>query len=121
MKYTLGHSISSNPYHASLVRLQLTRNLEALYEDIKDEVFQAFEDNIPTKANGEYCTSVTWCHLLKLCCISYSVLDTEWVSLDAMDAVLQIVTRTSNRVFVGLPLCMSTCCMRSGTDLLIGC
>ena len=32
-------------------------------------------------------------------------IDTEWVSLPALDTVMKIVARVSNRVFVGLPLC----------------
>lgn len=30
----------------------------------------------------------------------------DWTSVQAYPAVLQVVARTSNRVFVGLPLCM---------------
>lgn len=29
----------------------------------------------------------------------------EWVAVPAMDSIMQIVARTSNRIFVGLPLC----------------
>ncbi|KAL5499081.1 hypothetical protein ACEPAH_1599 [Sanghuangporus vaninii] len=80
VKYTMGPSIHGNHYHVSMVRSQLTRNLGVLYTDIYDEVSQAFEENIPGKPD-------------------------EWVSLNARDTVMQVVARTSNRVFVGLPLC----------------
>ena len=30
----------------------------------------------------------------------------EWKSVPALDAIRQVVGRTSNRLFIGLPLCM---------------
>lgn len=29
-----------------------------------------------------------------------------WVKMPALNTVLQVVSRTSNRIFIGLPLCM---------------
>ncbi|KAL5522639.1 hypothetical protein ACEPAG_8657 [Sanghuangporus baumii] len=84
VKYTMGPLIHGNHYHISMVRSQLTRNLSVLYADIYDEVSQAFEDNITGKQEGNRL---------------------DWVSLNAQDTVMQVVARTSNRVFVGLPLC----------------
>ncbi|KAH7908171.1 cytochrome P450 [Hygrophoropsis aurantiaca] len=79
-EYTLGHEIHNNPYHIPIIRSQLTRNLSALFHDIRDEIVTAFEETLQLKGN-------------------------EWSAVPAMDAVMQIVCRTSNRLFVGLPLC----------------
>ncbi|EJD00067.1 cytochrome P450 [Fomitiporia mediterranea MF3/22] len=80
VKYTLGPYVSGNHYHVALVRSQLTRNLGVMYHDIQEEVAQAFEDTIATGSN-------------------------EWITLPALDTIMKVVVRASNRVFVGLPLC----------------
>ncbi|KAF9244074.1 cytochrome P450 [Melanogaster broomeanus] len=75
-EYTLGHDVHYNPYHVQFMRSQLTRGLGTLYPAIRDEVVTAFEERT-----------------------------TEWKSVPAFAAVQKIVCRTSNRIFVGLPLC----------------
>ncbi|KAL5480959.1 hypothetical protein ACEPAI_9900 [Sanghuangporus weigelae] len=84
VKYTMGPLIYGNHYHVDLVRSQLTRNLEALYDEIYDEIVQAFEDNIniPQVVGGKPSHS-------------------EWVSVNAQDMVTKTIARTSNRAFVG--------------------
>ncbi|KAH8113856.1 cytochrome P450 [Phellopilus nigrolimitatus] len=78
--YTLGELVVKNQYHIPVVRTQLTRNIGVLFDDVRDEVERAFEDNIGAKGD-------------------------EWVSRPGLDTVMQVVCRASNRVFVGLPLC----------------
>ncbi|KAI5118158.1 hypothetical protein M0805_005780 [Coniferiporia weirii] len=80
VKHTLGELVAKNQYHIPIVRSQLTRNIGTLFDEIKDEVVCAFEDSIPAKGD-------------------------EWVSRVGLEAVMEIVCRTSNRIFVGLPLC----------------
>ncbi|KAF8844183.1 cytochrome P450 [Paxillus ammoniavirescens] len=80
LDYTMGHDIHHNPYHVAIIRSQLTRNLATLYPDIRDEIVTAFEDTLDLRGN-------------------------EWKSVPALQAVQQVVGRTSNRIFVGLPLC----------------
>jgi cytochrome P450 len=77
--YTLGSNIQSDPYHVPIIRNQLTKNLDILVPDILDEIVQAFDDEIHPTA--------------------------DWTKVSVKNAVMQIVCRTSNRVFVGLPLC----------------
>ncbi|PPQ77969.1 hypothetical protein CVT26_005274 [Gymnopilus dilepis] len=78
--YTLGRQIRMDPYHVGIVRTPLTRNIAARFSDIKDEIVTAFSEIIPAKED-------------------------EWITLPVLPAMLKIVCRTSNRVFVGLPLC----------------
>ncbi|EGN97697.1 hypothetical protein SERLA73DRAFT_75354 [Serpula lacrymans var. lacrymans S7.3] len=59
---------------------QLARSLDAQLADIRDEITTSFVDVLQLKGN-------------------------EWVSIPAMDAIHQIICRTSNRALVGLPLC----------------
>lgn len=79
VKYLLGPTISTNEYHVGVVRSQLTKNLAHLFDDLREEIQVAFDDNIP--------------------------LTGDWTSVNAYTKVVQIVARASNRVFVGLPLC----------------
>ncbi|KAI6152483.1 cytochrome P450 [Pisolithus tinctorius] len=78
--HLIGREISSNPYHVSVARIHLTRNIGLYYPDLKDEVHTAFEELLDLKDNA-------------------------WKSVPAMDTMREIVCRASNRVFVGLPLC----------------
>ncbi|KAG6330494.1 hypothetical protein ID866_8595 [Astraeus odoratus] len=79
MDYTLGPGIHHDPYIQSLVRSQLSRNLPSLCPDIKDEMVKAFNELLDMKGN-------------------------EWKTVPAYESVRRMVSRASNRVFVGLPL-----------------
>ncbi|EGO25818.1 hypothetical protein SERLADRAFT_369188 [Serpula lacrymans var. lacrymans S7.9] len=79
-RYTIGHTIIHNPYHIPIILTQLTRNLPAQFPDILDEIQASFDDHL--QLNGY-----------------------EWTSVPAFETIVQVVCRTSNRVFVGLPLC----------------
>lgn len=78
-KYTIGREVFENGYHKSVVRSPLTRNLGVLFPDMHDELVAAFADEIPARD--------------------------KWTKVFLIQAIMQIVCRTSNRVFVGLPLC----------------
>jgi cytochrome P450 len=77
--YTLGAETRQDPFHIPVVRTPLTRALAARFPEIKDEIIEAFNDFIPPNK--------------------------EWTSYHALPTVMHIVARTSNRLFVGLPLC----------------
>ncbi|KAF8549327.1 cytochrome P450 [Imleria badia] len=80
IEYTLGPEVHHNPYHVAVVRSHLTRNLEVLYPEIRDEIVTSFAEVLDLRGN-------------------------EWKSVPALNAIEKVVCRTSNRVFVGLPLC----------------
>ncbi|KAJ6627498.1 cytochrome P450 [Mycena sp. CBHHK59/15] len=79
-KYTVGPGIEEDSYHAGVVRTVMTRNLGPLFPEVRDEVTCAFEEVLPLQGK-------------------------EWMTVPAFDTIMQIVCRTSNRLFVGLPLC----------------
>jgi hypothetical protein len=81
VEYTLGRNVYQNHYHAAVVRLHLTRHIEVLYPEIRDEIVTSFAEVLDLTGN-------------------------EWKSVPALDGILQVICRTTNRVFVGLPLCM---------------
>ncbi|KAK0212153.1 cytochrome P450 [Desarmillaria ectypa] len=77
--YTIGKSLSADPYHAGVVRGPLTRNIGACFADVQDEIQAAFKDNIP--------------------------MTEDWIEVPAYKTFLQIICRASNRMFIGSPLC----------------
>ncbi|KAJ7477066.1 cytochrome P450 [Mycena galericulata] len=78
--YTAGWGIEKDPYHAGVVRTSMTRNLGVLFPEVREEIILAFEDLLPVQGK-------------------------DWLTVPAFDTMMQIVCRTSNRLFVGLPSC----------------
>ncbi|KAJ7215153.1 cytochrome P450 [Mycena rebaudengoi] len=79
--YTMGPDISDHPeWHINVIRSTLTRNLGRCFPEVRDELCTAFEDILSLEGN-------------------------QWKGVTAYTAVMDIVCRTSNRLFVGLPLC----------------
>ncbi|KAJ7780167.1 cytochrome P450 [Mycena maculata] len=79
-RYTLGRGIERDPYHPTVIRTSLSRNVGNRFPDVRDEIVCAFSELLPLQ--GE-----------------------EWMAVPAYDTMLQVICRTSNRFFVGLPLC----------------
>ncbi|GLB33473.1 putative cytochrome p450 [Lyophyllum shimeji] len=78
-EHTMGREVHHDPYHIGIVRSALTRSLVERFPDVQDEIVTAFSEHIPATE--------------------------EWTSVLALPTVMKIVCRTSNRLFVGLPLC----------------
>ncbi|TFK56600.1 cytochrome P450 [Heliocybe sulcata] len=89
--YTLGPNIRENEYHIPIIRTQLTRHLGHAFDDMHDEVAAAFSDEVRPGGN-------------------------EWIEIPGLEAMSRIITRATNRAFVGLPLCRN----RGYIDLCIG-
>ncbi|KAK7442539.1 hypothetical protein VKT23_016137 [Stygiomarasmius scandens] len=77
--YTMGKTTYLHRYHLDLVKTTLTRNISVRFPDVRDEIVAAFTDEIPAQS--------------------------DWVCYTALSTVMTIVSRTTNRLFVGLPLC----------------
>ncbi|KAK1229505.1 hypothetical protein PQX77_007428 [Marasmius sp. AFHP31] len=77
--YIFGPSLNENPFHIEVIQGALTRHLASMFGEVYDELSQAFNDEIP--------------------------LTDDWVKVPTLLKTLNIVCRTSNRLFVGLPLC----------------
>ncbi|KAK0212067.1 cytochrome P450 [Desarmillaria ectypa] len=78
--HTIDRSIRTDPYHTKVIQGAFTRNITACFADVQDEIEAAFRDNIP-------------------------MTEGDWIEVPAYQTILQIVCRTTNRMFVGLPLC----------------
>jgi len=51
--YTIGRDTFENPFHVTVVRSQLTRNLANKFNEMREELIAAFEDCIPCKGSGK--------------------------------------------------------------------
>ncbi|KAL0573797.1 hypothetical protein V5O48_008150 [Marasmius crinis-equi] len=97
-----GRGIQTNSYHAEVVGGALTRHLASMFGEVYDELSQAFAEEIPL-SDGE--------HIIEVHCHWEPETDTvtsvalEWVKVPTLGKILRIVCRTSNRLFIGLPLC----------------
>ncbi|KAJ7937373.1 cytochrome P450 [Mycena leptocephala] len=80
---TMGPNILGNPYHISVTRVGMTKNLDARFDEVRDEIACTFQDHLSLEGN-------------------------EWKAIPAQATVMQVICRTGNRLFVGLPLCRNS-------------
>ncbi|KAJ7589645.1 cytochrome P450 [Mycena floridula] len=78
-RYTLGKELTTNHFHIDVVRGTLTKQFGGRFLETRDEILAGFEDEIPVT--------------------------NDWVEVGLRDSVRRIIARSSNRLFVGLPLC----------------
>ncbi|KAJ7458519.1 cytochrome P450 [Mycena latifolia] len=79
-KYTLGSAFVTDDYHVKVIQSSMTRSITARFTDIRDEVSAAFQDEV-------------------------HIIGDEWTFVPALASSLRVISRASNRLFVGLPLC----------------
>ncbi|KAJ7170266.1 cytochrome P450 [Mycena crocata] len=77
LEHTIGHEQHHDPFQIPVVRTQLTRNISVCFPLLRDEVVAAFEDIVPAKTD-------------------------EWTTVPALQTILPVVSRVSNRLFIGL-------------------
>jgi len=81
--------VVGNPLHHETIKSELTRQLGALTMDIMDELTASFDDIWGTDV-------------------------TQWREICVFETLMQIIARTSNRVFVGLPWCRNQALLDHG-------
>jgi hypothetical protein len=96
--YTLNWLNKHDDYHADVVRSKLTRNIAVTFKDVREELIYTLEDSIPT-GKGNTCWSHRWKSYLLL------IEGAEWVKVPIMETLQQAVCSSTNRAFVGVPLC----------------
>jgi cytochrome P450 len=82
VKYTFGVDAQEYPYHTQVTRNHLSRNLQALFPNVYDEINHSFGTIIPLDQDG-------------------------WTKVRIYPEIMKAMCRVSNRLFVGLPLCRS--------------
>ena len=53
MEYSFGPEIVTDPYHITVIRIALNRNLAACYSNIQEEVVQSFTDVLALDGDGK--------------------------------------------------------------------
>jgi hypothetical protein len=94
--FTIGREVVADSYHVGVVRGPLTRNIGTLFSELHEEIELQFASEIPPTKGRFSSTKVS---------NNSHIIHAEWVSKPALQTVMQIVSGTSNRLFVGLPLC----------------
>ncbi|PVF95398.1 putative cycloheximide-inducible protein CIP70 [Serendipita vermifera] len=96
MRYTFGAEIEETTYHHSAIRNQLTRSLGVVLPDVHKEIEIALEETVHRN---------------------------EWTEVTAYTWIQRIVSRASNRIFVGEPLCRDKAwidLMQGGPEIVLG-
>lgn len=83
--YNIGREILNNRFHVPIIRTVLTRNIGPLFDDLREEMILAFKasglhDKTKMDKNG-------------------------WASVPALSTFQYIIARTTNRIFIGAPVC----------------
>ncbi|KAH9482098.1 Cytochrome P450 monooxygenase 71 [Psilocybe cubensis] len=86
LDYTLGHDVTKYPYHVSVVRGPITRNIAAKFGVVREEVVRGYDDAVEglRKGTGEV---------------------GEWVQVPVYDVTIKLVRKIMARMSVGYPLC----------------
>ncbi|KAH9066646.1 cytochrome P450 [Lactarius vividus] len=79
-EYTLGLLETDSGYHTGIIRSKLTRNIEVIFQDVRDELIRSLDASIPVHGD-------------------------DWLKVPVLETIQRVVCATSNRVFVGSPLC----------------
>ena len=89
----MGHKVARSPWVIDVIRTTMTRNLHACFPDCREEIICAFDDVLRVTGSG---TRV----ILNTAFTSSHMLDPEWKAIEALPAMMEIVSRVSNRLFV---------------------
>jgi len=79
-EYTLDLLDLDNDYHTGIIRSKLTRNIADTFKDVRDELIRSLDASIPVHGD-------------------------DWVKVPLMETTQHVICATTNRVFVGAPLC----------------
>ncbi|KAF7332873.1 hypothetical protein MVEN_02392400 [Mycena venus] len=77
--WTIGQDVTENPYHTPAIRVGL-RNINQYFPQLHDELVHAFDDTLALQNH-------------------------EWKLITVVPTIMQIISRSTSRVFLGLPLC----------------
>ena len=91
--------MTADPYHVDIIREKLTRTLPAVLPEVVDELGLAVQEYIGARDDGGTYPHIEYERM------SNTTSNVEWTAVKVMPVMQHIVSRASNRAFVGLPLC----------------
>ncbi|KAI0000302.1 cytochrome P450 [Russula vinacea] len=78
-EYTIDLLNQNDMFHTDVVRSKLTRNIAGTFKEVREELIMAMDDFIPMRGD-------------------------EWVKVPILETIQRVICRTTNRIFVGVPL-----------------
>ena len=84
-------------YTTPLVRSKLTRNIAVTFKDVREELVMAMNDFVPILEDS------MWQSYEQRGYSSHS--PAEWIKVPIRETMQRVICRTTNRIFVGAPLC----------------
>jgi hypothetical protein len=84
-------------YSTDVIRSKLTRDVAVTFKDVREELVMAMDDLILACEDSTWQSSTTK--------KGYSSQHAEWVKVPIIETIQRVVCRTTNRIFVGAPLC----------------
>ncbi|KAF8270427.1 cytochrome P450 [Lactarius quietus] len=96
VEYTMPLLDWNNLYHVDIIRTKLTRNIAVIFEKVRDELARSLDASI--SMHGD---------------------DSDWVKVPVLKTMQHVVSATSNRVFVGAPLCRDQDYLNLNTNFTI--
>ncbi|KAF8467574.1 cytochrome P450 [Russula ochroleuca] len=79
-EYTLDALNMDDSFQTDVIRSKLTQNIAVTFKEVREELFMAMDDFIPMSSD-------------------------EWVKVPILETLQRVICRTTNRIFVGVPLC----------------
>ncbi|KII83967.1 hypothetical protein PLICRDRAFT_179995 [Plicaturopsis crispa FD-325 SS-3] len=79
LRYTFSQELYDNKYHLDIISKKLTHKLTTVIPEVLEEIAMALEENMNVNS--------------------------EWTLIDNYDIMLKTISRTANKIFIGLPLC----------------
>ena len=84
-------------YTTPLIRSKLTRDIAVTFKDVRKEIVMAMDDLVPIHEHS------TWQIFKQRGYSSHS--PAEWIKVPIRETMQRVICRTTNRIFVGAPLC----------------
>ncbi|KAH9992079.1 cytochrome P450 [Russula vinacea] len=79
-EYTLDILNPKDTYSTDVIRSKLSRDISVIFNEVREELIMAMDDLIPT-------------------------CEDKWVKVPILQTLQRVLCRTTNRIFVGVPLC----------------
>jgi hypothetical protein len=97
-EYTLRILDPSDKYSTNIIRSKLMRDVAATFNETREELAMAMDDFFPI------CEDSTWYRDRPRRKI-YLTQHAEWVNVPILQTLQRVICRSTNRMFVGIPLC----------------
>ena len=96
LDYTLGKEVVNNPYHISVIRMPMTRNVTHQIHDLVVEVGKMCDEMIPRLPGKNISWSITF--------LARLIVTIDWTDVPLFETVSTMASHVSTILFVGHPV-----------------